>query len=296
MPSEAFAFMSEADLAALIAYLKQLPPVDRAMPASALGPLGRALLVAGQLSILVAEKTLAMPYPAAVPSGPTAEYGRYLAGFSGCLGCHGPGLSGGHVDGPPDTPPASNLTLDSDRHPEMDGSGLRTRAAARRETRRPANRRLHAVAQLLGDDRRRGAGAVAVHPQHAAEAVREQVSRSAIDDGIVVLDGRLEQREARVAKLEHLPDRIDGLALQTLQLRREMHHEFSALRNEMHDEFSALRSAMRNGSSAVRVEIRAGDEETRHDMRVLHEEVIGRLAAIQAGQDATRPRGKAKNK
>ena len=113
MPSEAFAFMSEADLAALIAYLKQLPPVDRAMPASALGPLGRALLVAGQLSILVAEKTPAMPYPAAVPSGPTAEYGRYLAGFSGCLGCHGPGLSGGHVDGPPDTPPASNLTPDS---------------------------------------------------------------------------------------------------------------------------------------------------------------------------------------
>lgn len=113
MPSEAFAFMSEADLAALIAYLKQLPPVDRAMPASALGPLGRALLVAGQLSILVAEKTLAMPYPAAVPSGPTAEYGRYLAGFSGCLGCHGPGLSGGHVDGPPDTPAASNLTPDS---------------------------------------------------------------------------------------------------------------------------------------------------------------------------------------
>jgi hypothetical protein len=30
---------------------------------------------------------------------------------------------------------------------------------------------------------------VAVHSQHAAEAVREQVSRSAIDDGIVVRDG-----------------------------------------------------------------------------------------------------------
>ena len=30
---------------------------------------------------------------------------------------------------------------------------------------------------------------MAVHPQHAAEAVREQVSRSATDDGIVVRDG-----------------------------------------------------------------------------------------------------------
>ena len=30
---------------------------------------------------------------------------------------------------------------------------------------------------------------MAVHSQHAAEAVREQVSRSATDDGIVVRDG-----------------------------------------------------------------------------------------------------------
>jgi hypothetical protein len=103
--------------------------------------------------------------------------------------------------------------------------------------------------------------------------------------------------ETRVAKLEHLPERIDGLAWQTVQLRTEMHDEFSALRNEMHDELSALRTAMRDEFSAVRVEIRAGDEETRRYMRVLHEEVIGRLAAIQAAQDDSRPRrGKARNK
>jgi mono/diheme cytochrome c family protein len=111
MPSEAFVHMNEADLAALIAYLKQLPPVDREMPATTLGPIGRALLVAGQLTLIV-DRTPAMPYPAPVAPGATLEYGRYLASFSGCIGCHGPGLSGGRVEGPPNVPPAANLTPD----------------------------------------------------------------------------------------------------------------------------------------------------------------------------------------
>ena len=109
MPSEAFVYMNEADLGDLIAYLKQLPAVDREVPRSRLGPLGRTLLVAGQVS-LITDRTPSMPFPAIVPPGPTLEYGRYLAGFTGCIGCHGPGLSGGHVEGPPGAPPAANLT------------------------------------------------------------------------------------------------------------------------------------------------------------------------------------------
>ena len=112
MPCEAFVYMNEPDLAALITYLRALPPVDREMPRSRLGPLGRTLLVLGKFSVLIAEKTPAMAYPAVVTPGPTREYGRYLANFTGCHGCHGFGLSGGSVAGPPDTPPASNLTPD----------------------------------------------------------------------------------------------------------------------------------------------------------------------------------------
>ncbi len=97
MPSEAFAFMSEADLAALIAYLKQLPPVDRAMPAQPLGPLGRALLVSDDCPSW-SRRRRRRCRTRRQSLGPTAEYRRYLAGFSGCLGCHGPGLSGGHVE------------------------------------------------------------------------------------------------------------------------------------------------------------------------------------------------------
>lgn len=112
MPCEAFVYMNEPDTADLIAYMKQLPPVDRDMPRSRLGPLGRTLLVLGKFSILIAEKTPALGYPPVVAPGPTAAYGRYLANFMGCHGCHGFGLSGGRVAGPPNTPPATNLTPD----------------------------------------------------------------------------------------------------------------------------------------------------------------------------------------
>src|SRR5215212_5556832 len=57
MPCEAFVYMNERDVADLIAYLTQLPPVDREMPRTHLGPLGRTLLAVGKFSVLIAEKT-----------------------------------------------------------------------------------------------------------------------------------------------------------------------------------------------------------------------------------------------
>lgn len=110
MPSEVYVSLADEDLAAIIAYIKQLPPVDRAMPRPHFGPIGRALLSAGKLNILVAPKTPDWKKVNAVPSGPTAEYGAYITSVTGCKGCHGNGLSGGAVAGPPGLPPASNLT------------------------------------------------------------------------------------------------------------------------------------------------------------------------------------------
>jgi len=110
MPSEVFMNMSDQDLAAVVAYLKQAPSVNREMPRSLFGPVGRALLAAGKLKILTAPKTPAKATVAAVPIARTREYGRYLAEISGCAGCHGYGMSGGQVAGPPGLPPASNLT------------------------------------------------------------------------------------------------------------------------------------------------------------------------------------------
>ena len=110
MPTETYVHFTDADLAAVAGFLQSVPPVDREMPPSRFGPLGRLLLAAGKLDILVAHKTpLSVERPIVAP-GPTAAYGRYLADVAGCHGCHGYGLSGGRVAGPPDLPPASNIT------------------------------------------------------------------------------------------------------------------------------------------------------------------------------------------
>lgn len=110
MPSEAFTYLTDEDLGAIIAYLKQAPPVDRQFPRSEFSFLGRALVSAGQLPLLVAAKTERLAHVPAIPRDTSAAYGRYLASIGGCHGCHGFGLSGGRVAGPPDAPPASNLT------------------------------------------------------------------------------------------------------------------------------------------------------------------------------------------
>ena len=110
MPSETFIHMNEPDLSALISYLKHLPPVDRELPATKLGFLGRIMLLMGKLSILVAEKTPHQTPLVWLSPDSAIAYGRYLADISGCRGCHGQNLSGGRVIGPPGTPLAANLT------------------------------------------------------------------------------------------------------------------------------------------------------------------------------------------
>src|SRR5574341_2495932 len=44
MPSQIWYYLSDEDLADLIAYLKSLPPVDNKLPPTDLGPLGRVML------------------------------------------------------------------------------------------------------------------------------------------------------------------------------------------------------------------------------------------------------------
>lgn len=110
MPSEVFVHLTDEDLAAVIAYVRHAPPVDRIVPRSRFGLAGRALLALGQLNLLVASKTPRLTPVASVSRTPGPAYGRYLADISGCHGCHGFGLSGGKVAGPPGLPPASNLT------------------------------------------------------------------------------------------------------------------------------------------------------------------------------------------
>jgi cytochrome c553 len=110
MPSEAYAELADDDMVAIIAYLRELPPVDRSFEPPRLGPVGRALLAAGQLHLIADLVPRDLTPRATVEAAPDAEYGRYLAGIGGCTSCHKPDLSGGLVTGPPGAPLSTNLT------------------------------------------------------------------------------------------------------------------------------------------------------------------------------------------
>lgn len=113
MPSTEYNSLTDADVAALIAYARSVPPVDGGpFPSPKLGPMGRALFVAGQLP---AYPALLMEHPtahrASITPEVSVEFGEYVV--HGCTGCHGPNFSGGRIPGPPDAPLAANLTPDS---------------------------------------------------------------------------------------------------------------------------------------------------------------------------------------
>ena len=96
MPSRIWYYLSDEDLGALIAYLKSLPPVDKEMPPTNLGPLGRVMLTLGQLPPEIVPNVTVIdhagPRPVAPSPGVTVEYGKYLT--STCTLCHGSNLNG----------------------------------------------------------------------------------------------------------------------------------------------------------------------------------------------------------
>jgi cytochrome c553 len=113
MPASEFREMSDADVAAIVAYVRSVPPVDRENPPTEIRALGRVLYVTGQFPMLNEAELIPhqSPHRETLAPGVTLEYGRYLANIGGCHGCHGPSLSGGHIPGtPPEFKPAANLT------------------------------------------------------------------------------------------------------------------------------------------------------------------------------------------
>jgi hypothetical protein len=83
--------MSDQDLGDLIAYLKQIQPVDSQLPRMRIGsvlPLGPAI---GYLLPAAEQIDHNAPRPADPVPGATVEYGSYLATI--CMGCHSSNLS-----------------------------------------------------------------------------------------------------------------------------------------------------------------------------------------------------------
>jgi cytochrome c553 len=109
MPSYEYAEFSNQDLADLLSYIQSAPAVDRPTVPVEVGPITRLMVATGKAPLAADVINHAGLKPAEVVPGVTVEYGKYLA--VGCQGCHGANFSGGKIAvGPPDWPPASNLT------------------------------------------------------------------------------------------------------------------------------------------------------------------------------------------
>ena len=113
MPSNDYAQMIDADVAAIAAYVRNLPPTDGGGAEFSEWPLPfKALYVFGVVKDAAEEIDHTAVVPDAIP-GDAVSRGRYIA--QACTGCHGAHLSGGKIPGaPPSWPAASNLTAASD--------------------------------------------------------------------------------------------------------------------------------------------------------------------------------------
>lgn len=108
MPSNYYAKMSDADLGALVAYLKTVPPVDHRLPERNItfpGTIIFGVLAYRNMpvSIIDHQTTGAAEMPATV-----GEQGEYLINIGVCRECHGADLAGLTDENGP--PPGPNLT------------------------------------------------------------------------------------------------------------------------------------------------------------------------------------------
>ena len=113
MPAHYFQHFSNSELAALIAYLRSVPPTDRATPMRKIGALTRLALVIGRApGLLSAEQVdhARRRRPEHLPEV-SADYGGFLVEVAACKMCHHENLTGGlHPLSTSDEPTPPNLT------------------------------------------------------------------------------------------------------------------------------------------------------------------------------------------
>lgn len=109
MPSEDFNRLTDADLAAVAGYVRTLAPRSGGEVVMELPLPVKVLYGLGVIRDASEKIDHSLPPAQPVAAAVNAQHGAYVANM--CIGCHGPGLSGGAIPGgPPDWPPAANLT------------------------------------------------------------------------------------------------------------------------------------------------------------------------------------------
>jgi mono/diheme cytochrome c family protein len=108
MPSEILHNLSDADVQAIVAYLRSQPATGEISPPTRLNVLA-AVFIGSGIAHTGAQPPITHPIVAPA-EGASADYGKYLVSVMFCRQCHGENLEGRKVGGP--GPPAGpNLTL-----------------------------------------------------------------------------------------------------------------------------------------------------------------------------------------
>jgi len=157
MPSEDYNRLSDADLGALVAYLKQMPAVEGRAAVLELPLPVRVLYAFGQVQDAAEKIDHNLPAEPPVAEGATPEHGRYVVQM--CKGCHGALLAGGRIaGGPPDWPPAARLTPGSNsampRYPDAESFTRMMKTGQRPDGSRIAVMPFEALAQMNDTDLR----------------------------------------------------------------------------------------------------------------------------------------------
>jgi mono/diheme cytochrome c family protein len=109
MPSEDYNRLTDEDMAALVAYLQQMPAVPGVRAQIDVPVPVKVLYGFGVIQDAAEKIDHALPPSRPVPVQVSAQYGAYVA--NACIGCHGPQLSGGKIPGgAPTWPAAANIT------------------------------------------------------------------------------------------------------------------------------------------------------------------------------------------
>ena len=102
--------LSDQDLAAIIAYVKSVPPVDHVTRGHNFTPLAKIMLAVGVLDKLPVETVSHATKVTAPAVGVSKEYGEYMVNTNDCRVCHGPKLNGGPFPDPTVKKISPNLT------------------------------------------------------------------------------------------------------------------------------------------------------------------------------------------
>jgi len=108
------AHLSDDDLAAVIAYVKSVPPVDHITYGKQFTPLAKILFATGMLPAFPAEVVSHETHVTAPAPGVTVEYGSYLVDTHDCHICHGQNMNGGKFPDPTKEIITPNLTQSGD--------------------------------------------------------------------------------------------------------------------------------------------------------------------------------------